>query len=95
MRSIKSKAQTLEARIAEAESRTSGHGVSDEVLRAYERVATILACFVSDGRHPQPENVLRCLLERGIPEGEATRYAGMTFDMVRDELMADPALSLE
>lgn len=99
MRNIKSQTQTLEARIAAAELRTSGQGVSDEVLQAYMRYASIICCFVRDWRDPQsedpqPEEILRRLLESGIAEDEARRYACMTYDEMRDEFTNDPALDI-
>lgn len=89
MARIRDRAATLEARIAAAESRVPDHGMPASVLDAYRRAADVLLCFCCEA-----EDIRGCLLQRGLSEDDAERYAGMAYDEARDELMAAPALDI-
>jgi hypothetical protein len=92
--SIRNQTLTLEARIAAAEVRTTGHELSDQTLEAFNHAGRVFACFARAGSLPEPEGLLRCLLESGVREDDAARYARMAFHEVRDEIMSNPALDL-
>lgn len=87
MRSIRRDLKSLEARIEVAERLTASPAISDEALRAYEHAARVIACFVCEWPKPAPEAILRCLLQSGLPEEDARRYASMPYSQARDELM--------
>lgn len=85
--SIKSKTTSLEARIEAAEMLTTHPAISDAELRAYQHAGLVLGCFVCEGRRSSPEAILQCLLGNGLAEDEAARYAGMSFNEARDEVL--------
>lgn len=85
--SIKSKTASLELRIEAAEMLTTRPAVSDETLRAFEHAARVLACFACEFTRPSPEAVLHCLLQSGMPEVEAKRFASMSYSQAHDEVM--------
>lgn len=87
MRSIRRDLKSLEARIEVAERLTVAPAISDEALQAYEHAARVIACFVCEWPKPAPEVILRCLLQSGIPEEDARRYASMSYSLVRDEVI--------
>lgn len=87
MRSIRRDLKSLEARIDAAERLTASPAISDEALRAYVYAGQIIACFVCDGARTKPEAVLQCLLQSGIPEEDARRYASVSYSRARDEVM--------
>ncbi len=87
MRSIRRDLKSLEARIEAAKRLTAAPAVSDEALRTYEYAARVLVCFVCEWPKPAPEAILQCLLQSGIPEEDAQRYASMSYSQARDEVM--------
>lgn len=85
--SIKSKTASLELRIEAAEMLTTRPAISDPTLRAYKHAGLVLGCFVCESPHPSPDAIQQCLLDKGLPEDEAARYACMTYRKAYSEVM--------
>lgn len=85
--SIKSKTASLELRIEAAEMLTTCPAISEERLRAFEHAGLVIACFVCEWPHPSADAIQQCLLDKGLAEDEAARYAGMSYSQAHDEVM--------